>query len=344
MNPRLTRSTAAAEAALAAGILLGALCGAFLTQSVPIVRAQGNRETIEALKVRPNFYMIAGAGGNIGAQIGSDGVLLVDAGTTEAADGVLGALKKLTDQPILYILDTNADADHVGGNEKLAKAGRNIMAMGTEPIGGELGRAMTNNYAATIVAQETVLTRMSAPTGKASVFPSGAWPTEIFADRRKSLYLNGEGIDIFRQPAAHSDGDSVVFFRGSDVIAAGDVIDATRFPAIDVARGGSIQGEIEALNRVIELASRPIPFIFGGGGSYILPGHGRIYDRSDAVEYRDMIVIIRDVIEDMIKRGMTLDQIKAARPAKGYEPEYGAQPGATNAFVGAVYQSLAAKK
>jgi cyclase len=170
-------------------------------------------------------------------------------------------------------------------------------------------------------------------------------PSETFYQKRKYIYFNHEGIDILRQPAAHTDGDAVVFFRISDVVVAGDVLDKTRFPVIDLEKGGGIEGEIEALNRLIELAIPAGPFVFQEGGTYVIPGHGRICDQADVVEYRDMVVIIRDVIKDMIQRKMTLDQIKAASPAKPYERQYGSEagPGSTNAFVESVYRSLAAK-
>jgi hypothetical protein len=176
-------------------------------------------------------------------------------------------------------------------------------------------------------------------------FPSDTWPNEAFEGKRQYIYFNHEGIEVFRQ-AAHDDTDSIVFFRGSDVICAGDAIDADRFPMIDVAHGGSIQGEIDALNSIIELVVRPIPFVFESGGTYVIPAHGRLYQQADVVNYRDMIVIIRDIVQDMMKRGMTLAQIQAAGPAKAYEGEYGAQhgPWTTNDFVEAIYRSLAKKK
>jgi cyclase len=321
------------------GIFLG-LCG-----GGQVLRAQAGGEAIEVLPVRPNFYMIAGAGGNIGVQIGPNGLVLVDAGTEEASGRVLAAIQKLTNQPIRYIIDTSADPDHVGGNARLAKAGRSIFATGSTPLGGEFAKAMSNGFAASILAPENVLLRMSAPTGKASPFPSDGWPVETFGEKRKYIYFNHEGIEILHPSAAHTDGDSIVFFRGSDVVAAGDILDTTRFPVIDLEKGGSIQGEIDALNRLVEIAIPSIPFVFEEGGTYVLPGHGRICDQADVLEYRDMIVIIRDVIADMIQRGMTLAQIKAASPAKPYESQYGSQSGpwTTNNFVEAVYQSLTRK-
>ena len=162
--------------------------------------------------------------------------------------------------------------------------------------------------------------------------------------KRYAFRMNDDAIEIFYQPAAHSDADSLVLFRQADVVVAGDIMDTTRFPVIDIANGGSIQGEIDALNRLIELTVVPIPFIYNGVGTYVIPGHGRLCQQLDVVDYRDMVVIVRDVIADLIKQGKTLDQIKAAHPAKPYETEYGTQEGSTSAFVEAIYKSLTAKK
>lgn len=315
--------------ALAIGV---AFCGAAAIKAADL----------DVIQVRPNFYMIAGAGGNIGVQIGSDGVVLVDAGSAGASDQVLAALKKITPLPVRYIIDTGADPDHVGGNGKLAKAGLTIF---TNALGNAgFGNAMTNGGGASIMAHDNVLRRMSAPTGKSSAFPVDTWPTEAYYTDKKTLRMNDEAIEVIRQPAAHSDADSFVFFRGSDVVAAGEVLDTTRFPVIDVANGGSIQGEIDALNKLIELAVPPGPFIYKGTGTYVIPGHGRLCVQLDVVNYRDMVVVVRDVIADMIKKGMTLGQIKEASPAKAYETEYGTQPGVTSAFIESIYKSLTAKK
>jgi cyclase len=304
---------------------------------------QNTNAELDVLRLRPNFYVIAGAGGNIALETGPEGTILVNAGTAEAAGRVVIAIKKVTDQPVRYIIDTGADRDFVGGNAALAKAGRNIMAAGPEPLGSEFQQ----DYPATIVAAEQVVSRMSAlDARKAPLYPSEAWPQETFPDRRKDYYMNHEGIQIYREPAAHSDCDSIVLFRGSDVVVTGEIIDANRFPVIDVANGGSIQGEIDALNQIIDLSFRPMPFVFVEGGTLVVPGHGRIYDRQDAVEYRDMVVTIRDIIQEMIQRGMTLPQIKEAGPAKAYEREYGAKSGpwTTDDFVEAVYKGLTGKK
>jgi cyclase len=304
--------------------------------------AAGEDGGLDVVKLRPNFYMIAGAGANIGVQIGIDGVVLTDAGTAAASPQVLAALKKLTNLPIRYIIDTSSAADHVSGNGNLAKAGVTIF---TNAIGNSgLAGALTNNGAAAILAHESILREMSAPTGKPALYPAQALPTEAFYRNRWYIRMNDEPIEILYQPAAQSDSNSFVFFRKSDVVAAGDVLDTTRFPAIDIAKGGSVQGEIDALDKLIELAIPPGPFIYEGVGTYVIPGHGRACVQLDVVDYRDMVVEVRDNIADLIKQDKTLAQIKAAAPAKAYETEYGTQPGVTDAFVEAVYKSLMAKK
>jgi len=306
------------------------------------VRAAEPDSGLDVVKVRKNFYMIAGAGGNIGVQIGSDGVVLVNAGSAAASDQVLAALKKLTDLPIRYIINVDAGADFVGGNEKLSKAGYTIF---TNALGNAATvQAMTNGGGAAILSHDSVLRRMSG-TGKEK-YPSAAWPTEAFFTPRKALRMNDEGIEVLYQPAAHSDADSVALFRASDVIVTGDIMDTTRFPAIDLANGGSIQGEIDALNRLIDLTIAPTPFIYKDVGTYVIPGHGRLCEQMEIVDYRDMVVTVRDVIADLIKQGKTLDQIKAARPALPYETQYGSPtgPSSTNVFIEAVYKSLTAAK
>jgi glyoxylase-like metal-dependent hydrolase (beta-lactamase superfamily II) len=187
---------------------------------------------------------------------------------------------------------------------------------------------------------------MSAPTGKQAAYPTAAWPTDTFLTKERKMYVNGEGIDIMAQPEAHTDGDLIVYFRRSDVLMAGDVLDMNHFPVIDTERGGSIQGEIAALNHLVDIAITSIPLVWQPGGTTIVPGHGRLCDQADVVEYRDMMTIIRDVVQDMISRGMTLAQIKAADPTKGYDTRYGADSGpwTTDMFVEAIYKSLTAKK
>jgi cyclase len=298
---------------------------------------------LDVVQVRPNFYMIAGAGGNIGVQIGDEGLVLSNAGTEAMAPQVSAALKKLSPLPIRYIIDTNADADFVGGNAALAKTGQTIFINLLGGGGGGLANAMTNGGAAAVLAHDSVMRRMSAPSGKKSAYPTDAWPTEAFYPNRTAIRMNGEGIEVTHFASAHSDADSFVLYRGSDVVVAGDIVDMTRFPVIDVEHGGSIDGEITALNKLIEMAIAPIPFIYRGVGTYVIPGHGRLCEQMEIVDYRDMVVVVRDNVEDLIKQGKTLDQIKAAHPALSYETQFG-NNGATNEFVESIYKSLTAKK
>jgi cyclase len=340
MKPRLRRIVPTFELAAIAVAL--AVAAVLLDGSARAQNPSG--QPIRTVAVRPGFYMLAGAGGNIAAQIGPDGIVLVDSGSDADADAVLAALTRLTDQPIRYIVNTSADLDHVGGNEKLARAGQSLFLAAGGGAGGNAGNAsaISNGGAASIVGTENVLARMSAADPSRPRFPAVAWPTETFTRKQKTLYLNNEGIQILAQPAAHSDGDSIVFFRRSDVIATGDIFDITRFPVIDVERGGSVQGEIDALNRLIDLAIPSIPLPWKEGGTLIVPGHGRVCEQAELVEYRDMLTIVRDRVAEMIKNGMTLDQIKAASPTAGFTRRYGSDSGrwTTAMFIDAMYKSL----
>ena len=305
---------------------------------VVLASIPGLAANLEVLQLRPNFYMIAGAGGNIGFQVGADGVVVVDTGTAASADAVVAAIKKVTSQPIRYVINTSADPDHVGGNVIVAKAGQTLFT-------GNGGAGLATNFlggGASILSAEQVLTRMSGPSGKPSPFPIDAWPTETFNQPRKYMYLNGEGIEVFHQPAAHTDGDAIVFFRRSDVVMAGDVFDTRKFPVIDVAKGGAIQGEIAALQKLVDTAIPSVPIVSREEGTLVVPGHGRICDQLDVVDYREMVTIIRDRIRDLMKQGLTLEQIKAASPARGYVRRYGSDTGpwTTNDFVEAIYKTM----
>ncbi len=281
-----------------------------------------NTTGIEILPVQKTIYMLAGDGGNITLQIGKDGVLIVDTGLAEMSDQALAAIRKFTDKPIHYILNTHVHADHTGGNEAFGKAGNTI-------TGGDVADDIKGlDKGAAILAHERVLDRMS--DAKAAF---GALPTDVYRGKQKDLYFNDEPVVLLHQPAAQTDGDSLVFFRASDVIATGDIFVTTSYPVIDLDRGGSIQGLIDALNRIIDLT---VPAALQEGGTLVIPGHGRICDEADVVEYRDMVTIIHDRIADMRKRGMTLDQVKAARPTEDYDPRYGSSDG----FIETVYRSL----
>ena len=298
----------------------------------------GQAQDLEVLQVRPNFYMIAGAGGNIAVQVGDDGVVVVDSGSAANSDAVLAQIKKITSAPIRYVIDTSADGDHVGGNEKISQAGQTLFTGRTIGLPSDFA-----GTAASVLSTENVLTRMSAAQ---PAYAAAALPTETFFYPRKYMFLNGEGIEVLHQSAAHTDGDAIVFFRRSDVVVAGDVLDTTRFPVIDLAKGGTIDGEIAALNRLVDIAIPSVPIVSREIGTAIIPGHGRICDQLDVVDYRDMVTIIRDRVRDLIKAGRTLDEVKAADPARGYKARYGSTTGSwtTDKFIEAIYGSLTSKK
>jgi len=310
------------------------------------VAAQAQNGDLDVVQLRPNFYVIGGAGGNVVVQLGPEGVILVDSGSTERADQVLAAIRRLTDLPIRYIINTSMDADHTGGNEKLARAGLSILP-GAVVAGAGLGDDVVSNFGrASVLAHENVLGRMSAPTGKQSPVASGLWPTKTFNYHQYSMYLNGDGIQVIHQPAAHTDGDTIVFFRRGDVIATGDIIDTTRWPVIDTKRGGTVQGELDALNRLMDITVYNLPLQWKADRTFLVPGHGHVYDKLDLLEYRDAVTIVRDRVQDLIDEGKTLAQAKAANPTLGYRSQYGADSGpwTTDMFVEVIYNELSAKK
>ena len=321
----------------------------------------------QLLPVRGNVYMLLGAGGNITISVGRDGVLMVDAGRAQMTDQVLAAIRQLQNnldlrdtplgsgaetrssvasrnteppaKPIRYIVNTSADSDHTGGNEKIRLAGRTFTG------GNVAGNIADAGEGAAIVAHENVLQRLLEPEAGEEKAPPDAQPTDTYYTESMKLshFFNGEGIQLIHQPSAHTEGDSLVWFRGSDVIAAGDIYSTVSYPVIDVKHGGTINGVIDGLNRILDLS---VAEFRTEGGTLVIPGHGRMSDSADVAYYRDMVTIIRDRVQAMIDKGMTLEQVKAARPTADYEPRYGATSGpwTTDMFVEAVYRTLGGGK
>lgn len=329
--------------------------------------AQGNRggelgAELNWWPVRENIWMLVGAGANITASVGPDGVFLVNAGEEQASERVLGALDELQAQlnafgalegrtperggaetrsrlpvntrgpakPIRYIVNTSPLGHNTGGNEALAASGV------TYSGGNVAGTIGDSSEGAAIIAHENVLLSM---VGEQAAFE--ALPTDtFFVDEYKlSTFFNDEGIRIVHIPAATTDGDSIVYFRGSDVIAAGDLFDMESFPVIDVDRGGHIDGVLDGLNHILNLA---IAEFRTEGGTMVIPGRGRLSDSADVGYYRDMLTIIRDQVQHLIDRGMSLEQVVAERPTYGYEGRFGSDTGpwTTEMFIEAVYRSL----
>jgi cyclase len=279
----------------------------------------------EVRHVQGKVYMFASTLGNLAIQVGKDpghdGVLLVDTGPAQLRNLILAEIRKLTDEPVRFMIVTGPDADHNGSNEVLLKPSSSPRGFQTQPE-------------VALYAQDNVLQRFSR---KGSGVSGGAWPTLTFLDE-KSFAFNGEAIQIIAEKNAHSDGDSIVLFRGSNVIAAGDIFLTTGYPVIDLERGGSIQGEIKALNHILDLT---VPRSMQEGGTMVIPGHGRLCDESEVTDYRDMLTIIRDRVQDMLRKGKTLEEVQAARLSRDYDRRYSTTAWTGEMFIDAVYRSLA---
>jgi glyoxylase-like metal-dependent hydrolase (beta-lactamase superfamily II) len=291
---------------------------------------------VQILPVQGKVYMLVGAGGNITVQAGDDGVLLVDSGLASMSDKVLAAMKTVSTRPLRYIINTTEREDHTGGNAAIADTGEIIPFREPDYTAGPQGALDTHK--ASVISYLTVFHRMVTPPGKRSPAPEAGWPDNTYSTPQKRLYFNDEPVVIMHQPA-NTDGNSIVLFRKSDVVSAGDLLDLTGYPIIDLEAGGSLQAMVEALNRLIDIT---VPSRNAEGGTLVVPGHGRISDHAEVAFYRDMVVIIRDRIQEMIRKGMTLEQVKAARPTRDYDARYGKATGAwtTNMFVEAAYRTL----
>jgi glyoxylase-like metal-dependent hydrolase (beta-lactamase superfamily II) len=307
----------------------------FLGGLVPLAPAQ-QAGKVEVLPVQGNIYLLAGAGGNITLQVGDNGVLVVDTGTAKMSDEVIAEIRKLSKRPFRYVVNTDVLEDHTGGNEAFSKAGGTSTVVNIVNTPGQ-----SASQAIAILGHEGILDRMSASVNGKPARPSLAWPTDTFLDEPKELYFNGESVQILHQPSAITDGDSLVYFRRSDVVSTGDIFMTTGYPKIDLEAGGGIQGVLDGLNRVLDLT---IPAHHEEGGTMVIPGHGRICDEADVMEYRDMVTVIRDRIRAEMKKGKTLDQIKASRPTMDYDGLYAVTRPSADAFVETVYKSLAEKQ
>lgn len=302
---------------------------------------------LEVLHVYGNVYMIAGGPSNVAVQIGDEGVLLVDSATAEVSDHVLQAVRVLSQLPIHYIINTTSDRSHYGGNQKIGEAGQNPTiaprglagpgSIADDGQGGGNNPAQLRPQGAIVFSHENVLNRMSAPTGATPAEPFPLWPSNTFFTARKTMWFNDEPIEMRHVASAHTDGDILVFFRRSDVVAAGDIIRTTQYPVFDPKRGGSIQGILNGLNEIIEIA---VPRFNQQAGTRVVPGHGRILNEADVVEYRDMMTIIRDRIKSYVDKGQTLEQIRKMGPTLEYDPLYSVPEWTGEMLIEAVYNDL----
>ncbi len=277
-------------------------------------------QEVHLFPVQGNVSMLVGPGGNTTVQVGKEGIVVVDTQSAAAAPQVMAAIRTLSAGPIIWVINTSVDADHIGGNEPLLR------------LGGSSDAALR----ARVVAHENVLERL-VKQGPARVADAASINDTYFKSPKDFLF-NNEAVMVYHMPAAHTDGDSIVLFRKSDVISSGDLFTPGRYPLIDLANGGGVQGLIDGLNKILEMA---VAGRYQEGGTFVIPGHGRLCDEADVVEFRDMVTIIRDRVQDMIQKGQTLDQVKAAKPSRDYDTQYSGSP---DVFVEAIYKSLTARK
>lgn len=299
----------------------------------PVLRSAPAGE-VDTLHVQGNVYMLSGAGANITVQAGEQGVLVVDTGAAAMTDKVIAAIKAISKRPLRYVINTTHTPEHTGGNEKVAKTGEIIPFREVNYTAGPQGALDTKK--ASVISYLTVFHRLSAVTPATH---EDGWPDNTFSTSQKRLSFNNEPVVIIHTPST-TDGDSLVLFRKSDVVSAGPLLDLSGYPRIDVKAGGSIKAVVDGLNFLIDTT---VPVANAAGGTLVIPAHGRVADHAEVAYYRDMNSIVRDRVQDMIDRKMTLAQVKAARPTRDWDARYGKTTGAwtTDMYVEAVFNSLA---
>ena len=332
---RPARAIAPAAIAAAAAVLIAASTHLAAQQrAVPRpVKPAYDDGIVEALAIKANVHLVAGSGANITVQVAPEGLLIVDSSVAAMSEKVLTAIRTFSDKPVRHIINTSGDEHHTGGNEKLSVVGRNLNA----GIGGQGGREPSRLDGAPVIAHENVLHLMSGLKGEPERMPYGVWPHDTFYTGMKQLHFGGEVVEMLHAPAAHTDGDVMVWFRKSDVVATGDVYSTVTYPQVNLKRGGTVQGLLDALNRVLDIA---VPEFNNQGGTLVVPGHGRISNESDVAEYRDMTTIIRDRIKLMVEKGQTLDQVKAAGVTRDYDAVYSTPSWTGEMFSEMIYSDL----
>jgi cyclase len=302
---------------------------------VPDPRDVASSGEVHAIPVRDGVFMVIGPDANSTIQVGSDGVLVVDTLSAETAADLVTIVEALSEDPILFIINTHIHPDHTGGNEIAASSGQFVSTPGTRSAQTFLG----DSSGASILAFEDVLLQMSSTSGQQAPVPSTLWPTNTYFTDRMDMFFNGEALEVLHQPAGHTDGDSIVFFRRTDVVSTGDLFTPDRYPVIDESGGGSINGLVDGLNLVLRLT---VPELNQEGGTLVIPGHGRLCDESDVANYRDMVTIVRDRVQMMVDEGRSHDEVIAAGLTRDYDPLYSRPEHTGEMFVSAVFRSLSA--
>ena len=313
--------------------LFSALC------LLPIGSLMAQDSDIQLLHVQGQVYMLSGADVNINVQLGPQGIVFVDSPDEETIPAMMELVRQQSNLPVLYVVNTALDEARISGNAMLSRMGDQA---GAGVFGGGRAAPVTaiagSGSGVTLLAHENVLNRFYLTDHDIEQLEL----TSTYYTDSKDISLNQEPVVIYHVANAHTDGDSIVYFRRSDVISTGDIYTPGRYPDIDVERGGSVQGLVEALNFLIELI---VPGPMAEAGTYVIPGRGRIGDEIDVVEYRNMVYIVMQRVEALIAEGMSLREIIAARPTLDYDTEYGGRRGgpSNEEFITAIYNSLTAE-
>lgn len=294
------------------------IAGALLAGGAAAVVAQGQFDKVEIQpeKLAANVWVLYGAGGNIGVCTGDDGVVLVDDQFAPLAPKIQAAVKRLSDRPLRWVINTHWHGDHVGGNEAMADAG------------------------ATIVADDAVRRRMIA--GQHSEFfhrdtppaPAKALPVVTFSDSA-TLHVNGDDVLAFHVAPAHTDGDVIVWFRHANVVHMGDTFFNGGYPIVDLESGGSVDGMIAACDRVLPLL---------GPDTKVVPGHGQAGDRESLRAYRGMLAGVRANVAKLVDAGRSEDEAVAAKPTADWDAQWGRKFLQPDVFTRLVYTDLSARR
>ena len=260
-------------------------------------------------------YMLVGRGGNIGVSVGDDGVFVIDDQFAPLTDKILAAIAAITSESVRFVFNTHWHGDHTGGNENMGRAGALIVAH-------------DNVYER--MSTEQVLERIGRPASTEPTSPAGALPVVTFTDE-VTFHINGDVLHAFHVENAHTDGDAIVHFVGANVVHMGDTFFRDRFPFIDTATGGSIDGIIDAAGAALAIMDAE---------TQVIPGHGALSNREDLREYRDALRTMRNAVAAMMDRGMSLDQIQAARPIRAEAAAWGQNEDAERGFVATIHHGL----
>jgi glyoxylase-like metal-dependent hydrolase (beta-lactamase superfamily II) len=286
--------------------LRSVICAALFALLVQAAFGQGQQDfsavQIKVHQVEGSVYYLEGQGGNVGLLVGDDGVIMIDDQFAPLTEKLVAAIRTLSTEPIRFVINTHVHGDHTGGNENLGKMGIAIMA------------------------HDNVGTRLAQGVNGGAPAPVAARPIVTYSDS-VTLNLNGETVSVVKVPPAHTDGDSYIHFQQANVIHLGDVFRTTGYPIIDANNGGSAKGTLEALQIAIDMA---------GPGTKLIPGHGVVSDRDDVAAFRDMIAQVQQRVSDLIRQGMTVEQVIASKPTADLDAIYGAP----DRFLTGLYQSL----